>query len=226
MDFSLTEDQIAYRKSATEFARQELDSPAPEARGFSRELWRKCAQFGIQGLPVPADYGGSDADVMTAMVAMEALGYGCRDNGLLFSLHAHLWAVVTPLLRFGTAEQKARWLPGLVDGTLVGAHGITEPDSGSDTFAMKTRAERRGDGYVLNGTKTFVTNAPVGDLFVVFATVNRSRGMWGVTGFAIPKRYARPVSGQAHRQDGAENVADERDRARRLRSAARRPARS
>lgn len=187
MDFSWTPDQLAFRTSVREFARNELDSASPEARGFSRDLWQKCARFGIQGLAVPEEYGGSQADVLTTMLAMEALGYGCRDNGLLFSLHAHMWAVLVPILKFGTAEQKSRWLPALCDGSLVGAHGMTEPDSGSDSFDLKTTAERKGDRYVLNGTKTFVTNAPVADLFIVFATVNRARRMWGITGFVIPR---------------------------------------
>lgn len=187
MNFSWTADQLEFRKSVIEFARNELDTLSPEARGFSRDVWRKCAEFGIQGLPVPEQYGGSSADPLTTMLAMEALGYACRDNGLLFSLHAHMWAVVMPILRFGTEAQKQRWLPALCNGTLVGAHAMTEPDSGSDSFAMKTTAERRGDKYVLNGTKTFVTNGPVGDLFIVFATINRARGMWGITGFVVPK---------------------------------------
>src|SRR4029450_308875 len=108
---------------------------------------------------------------MTTMLAMEALGYACLDQGLLFSLHAQMWSIEMPLLRFGTAEQKQRYLPKLCDGTLVGAHGMTEPDTGSDAFALRTRAERHGDRFVLNGSKTFVTNAPVADVFVVFATV-------------------------------------------------------
>jgi alkylation response protein AidB-like acyl-CoA dehydrogenase len=182
-----TPEQLEFRKSVLEFARNELDTASPDARGFSRELWKKCAAFGIQGLPVPDEFGGSGADAMTTMLAMEALGQGCRDNGLLFSLHAHMWAVLTPILRFGTAEQKAAWLPGLVDGTLVGAHGMTEPDSGSDSFSLRAKATRRGDEYVLSGSKTFVTNAPVADVFIVFATTDRAKGMWGVTGFILPK---------------------------------------
>jgi alkylation response protein AidB-like acyl-CoA dehydrogenase len=127
------------------------------------------------------------------MLAMEALGQGCRDQGLLFSLHAHMWAIETPLLAFGSGTQKERYLPKLGDGTWVGAHGMTEPESGSDAFGLRTEAVRRGDRYVLNGTKMFVTNAPVADLFLVFASVNRQRGMWGVTAFLI-ERGAKGLS--------------------------------
>lgn len=169
------------------FARQYLAETPVEGEGFRRDLWERCGSFGVLGLPVPEELGGSSHDVLSTTLAMEALGYGCRDHGLLFSMHAHMWAVVTPILAFGSAEQKARYVPGLADGSRIGAHGISEPESGSDAYAMRTRAVRDGDSYVLNGTKTFVTNAPVGDLFVIFATVNPKRGMWGITAFLVDK---------------------------------------
>jgi alkylation response protein AidB-like acyl-CoA dehydrogenase len=118
---------------------------------------------------------------------MEALGYGCRDQGLLFSLHAQMWSIEMPILKFGTDAQKRRYLPHLCDGSWIGAHGMSEPESGSDAFGLRTRAERRGDTYVLNGSKTFVTNAPEADLMLVFATVAREKGMWGVTAFLIER---------------------------------------
>jgi hypothetical protein len=190
MNFSWTEDQQKLRDAAIAFARQTLNHEyiEREKRGeFSRALWAECAKFGVQGLPVPEEYGGSAQDVMTTMLAMEALGYGCLDQGLLFSLHAQMWSIEMPLLRFGTGAQKAHYLPKLCDGSVIGAHGMTEPDTGSDAFAVRTRAERKGDRYVLSGSKTFVTNAPVADLFVVFATVDRAKGMWGITAFLIDK---------------------------------------
>jgi len=95
-----------------------------------------------------------------------------------------------PILDFGTPEQKERYLPRLIRGELIGAHGMSEPDSGSDAYSLRARAERRGDGYLLNGTKTFVTNAPVADVALVFATVDREKGMWGVTAFLIDRGTA------------------------------------
>jgi alkylation response protein AidB-like acyl-CoA dehydrogenase len=190
MDFSWSDDQVQLRKAVIDFARQALngDFARREKVGeFSHDAWRECANFGIQGMPLPEQFGGSARDALTAMLAMEALGYACLDQGLLFSLHAQMWAIEMPLLKFGTDAQQQRYLPGLCDGTLIGAHGISEPGSGSDAFSMRTRAERRGDHYVLNGSKTFVTNAPVADLFVLFATVDPRKGMWGVTGFVIDK---------------------------------------
>ena len=190
MDFSWNEQQRELRAGAIAFARQTLnaDFSARERAGeFSRELWRQCARFGVQGMPLPEEFGGAGYDVMTTMLVMEALGYACLDQGLLFCLHAHMWAIETPLLRFGTSGQKTRYLPRLCDGTLIGAHAMTEPQTGTDAFSLRTTADLRGDRYVLNGSKTFVTNAPVGDLFLVFATVDRRKGMWGITGFLVEK---------------------------------------
>jgi hypothetical protein len=129
---------------------------------------------------------------------MEALGYACRDAGLLFGISAQMWSVQMPILRFGTEEQKRRYLPRLCDGTIIGAHGMTEADSGSDAFSLRTTAELRGDRYVLNGAKTFVSNAPVADVFVVFATVDRSKGVLGLTSLLVDRdspgfRVSRPI---------------------------------
>jgi alkylation response protein AidB-like acyl-CoA dehydrogenase len=190
VDFALTAEQIELRANVLGFARHSLTSDVDSngaPAGFRRDLWERCAEFGIFGLPVPVELGGSGLDIVTTTVAMEALGEGCRDHGLLFSMHAHLWAVVTPIIAFGTPDQRERYLPRLIDGSWIGAHGISEPESGSDAYSMRTRATKDGDHYILNGTKTFVTNAPVGDLLVVFATVKPERGMWGVTAFLIEK---------------------------------------
>ena len=190
MDFAWTPEQLEFRDSVLAFARKSLDGDvvARDAAGcFPRDLWVECARFGIQGLPFPAEYGGSELDVLTTMVAMEALGRVCRDQGLLFSIHAHMWSVAMPIHTFGTPEQKTRYLPKLIDGTWIGGHCMSEPDSGTDAYGLRTRAEKRGDRYVLNGSKMFVTNAPEADVFVVFATVNPARKMWGITGFLVDR---------------------------------------
>jgi alkylation response protein AidB-like acyl-CoA dehydrogenase len=118
---------------------------------------------------------------------MEGLGYGTRDQGLLFSLNAHLWTNSIPILTYGTEAQKARWLPGLCDGALIGANAASEPDAGSDIFAMRTHAVRDGDDYVLNGTKMFVTNAPIADVVVAYATIDPSLGPAGITAFIVDR---------------------------------------
>jgi alkylation response protein AidB-like acyl-CoA dehydrogenase len=189
MDFSLTDEQKLLRDNIVRFAREALSPGAAERdreQAFSRELWRKCGEIGIQGLPVPEQYGGSGADPLTCAIALEALGYGCRDGGLVFSLCAHLLSCVVPLWQHGNEAQKRRYLPGLCNGTLVGVHAMTEPGSGSDAFALRTRAERDGAGFRINGTKTFISNGPVADLVIVFAMTDPKKGYHGgVTAFLV-----------------------------------------
>lgn len=154
---------------------------------FDRDAWVRCAELGLLGLPMPKAYGGSDQSLTTTMLAMQTLGEACRDNGLVFSLNAQLWAFQLPVLRFGSEAQKDRFLPRMVAGELIGAHAVTEPDAGSDAMSMSMKAERDGDFYVLNGRKTFVTNGPVADVLLVFATVDKSLKSAGVTGFLVER---------------------------------------
>ncbi|MGA2743538.1 MAG: acyl-CoA dehydrogenase family protein, partial [Candidatus Sulfotelmatobacter sp.] len=189
LDFAWNEEQAAFRKEVLRFAREELKDDViarDHNEEFSRPLWEKCAKFGIQGLPIPAEYGGGGADILTTVCALEALGYGCHDNGLLFSINAHMWSSEIPIWNFGTEAQKKKYLPGLVSGGL-GLHAMTEPGSGSDAYSLKTRAERKGDKYVLNGSKTFSSNAPNADVTIVFANLDPTRGPNGVTAFLVDK---------------------------------------
>jgi alkylation response protein AidB-like acyl-CoA dehydrogenase len=116
---------------------------------------------------------------------LEGLGYACRDNGLPFALASQMWSVQAALLRFANDEQKGRYLPGLCSGQTIGAFGITESESGSDTYALQTLAEKSDSGYVLNGRKRYVTLAPVANMAVVFATRDPSLGRWGISAFIV-----------------------------------------
>src|SRR5579859_5454678 len=190
MDLSFTAEQLALKASTIEFASKELNRNLREreqAGEFSRDAWRACAQFGIQGLPMPEEFGGSGTDILTTVLVMEGLGYGCRDNGLIFSLNAQMWSIELPLLKFGTPAQKRAYLPGLVSGDLIGIHAMTEPDSGSDAFSMRTRAERQGDNYLLNGTKLYITNAPIADVVLVFAADPDRPKPAGISAFLVDK---------------------------------------
>jgi alkylation response protein AidB-like acyl-CoA dehydrogenase len=190
MDFAFSEEQLAFQRAVAEFVAEQLSYDLVERdlnEAFSREAWRRCAAFGIQGLPVPEEYGGTAADAVTIAAALEALGYGCKDNGLVFALNAQLWAVEVPLVRFGTEEQKRRYLPGLSDGSLIAAQAMTEPGSGSDAFSLKTRAVRRDDAFVLTGSKTFVTNAPEAELLLVYASTDPASGFAGVSAFLVER---------------------------------------
>jgi len=200
MDFTWSEEQERLRAAAVEFARRELNDGLIERdrRGdFNQEGFHKCAAFGIQGLPVPKHYGGAGADALTSVGVLERLGYGCKDNGLLFSVNAQMWTVELPLIEFGTEEQKQRFLPGLCNGTLIGGNAMSEPDSGSDAYSLRTTAERRGDRYVLNGSKLFVTNGVLGDLILVFASTDRSASPAGISSFLVESRFPGFKRGRA-----------------------------
>jgi alkylation response protein AidB-like acyl-CoA dehydrogenase len=190
LDFSLSSEQQELKAAAVDFARRELDqdlAKREEAGEFSPQAWRACAKFGIQGLPVPAELGGAGADILTTVLVMEALGYGCHDNGLIFSLNAQMWSLELPLVKFGSPAQQQAYLPGLMSGDLIGVHAMTEPDSGSDAFSMRTRVERKDDGYLLNGTKLYITNAPVSDVVLVFAAHPGKPKMTGISAFLVEK---------------------------------------
>ena len=190
MEFSLSAEQRELKEAAVAFARAKLnkDLANREASGeFPLEAWQACARFGIQGLPVPAELGGGGSDILTTVLVMEALGYGCQDNGLIFSLNAQMWSIELPLVNFGTPAQQQAYLPGLVSGDLIGVHAMTEPDSGSDAFSMRTQAEPVGDDYLLNGTKLYITNAPVADVVLVFAAHPGRPRQAGISAFLVDK---------------------------------------
>lgn len=188
MDFSLSPAQIELRDGILTFARERLAEGIEErdrSGTFWTEGWRRCAEFGLTGLPVPTEYGGQGAGLLDTIVAMEALGQGCPDNGLVFSLNAQLWSCVMPLVQFGTEEQKRKYLPRLVSGEWIGVHAITEPEGGSDAFAGRAKARIENGHYLLDGRKTFITNAPVANLIVVFARLAEGGKERGLSAFLV-----------------------------------------
>lgn len=190
MDFAWTQQQKEVFDGIAHFGSKELNLNLIEndrEKVFNHDGWKKCCDFGIQGLTVPIDYGGQGMDPLTAVGALERLGYTCQDNGLVFSINAHMWTVCMPLVSFGTEEQKHKFLPGLCNGQLIGGNAMSEPNSGSDAYALRTIAKKKNDKYILNGSKTFVTNAPVADIIVAFATVDRSKGVSGISAFLVEK---------------------------------------
>ena len=192
MDFSWSEEDINFRNEVIGFAKSELndDIIARDKEAiFSRDLWQKCADFGIQSLATPKNFGGKldEVDILRSMMAMQALGYACKDGGLVLALNAQMWTVQMSIVLFGTDAQKQKFLPKLTNGEWLGAHALTEAESGSDVFNMKMTAEKKEGGYILNGEKCLVTLAPIADMAIVFANVNPKLGKWGVTAFLIEK---------------------------------------
>ncbi|HWH32054.1 MAG TPA: acyl-CoA dehydrogenase family protein [Egibacteraceae bacterium] len=191
LDFSLSDEQEALYKAVADFGR-EVVSPLAGERDregrFDRDVWDRCGEMGLCGLPISAEYGGQGADAVTTGIAIEALAYGGHDAGLLLSLGAHLTIGSLPIDLHGTPEQKAKYLPKLTTGEWIGAFGITEPDAGSDTASIKSRGVRDGGDWVLNGTKTFITNGPICDVFTVVVRTNPDSGPGqGMTAFIVDR---------------------------------------
>ncbi|MET9295708.1 acyl-CoA dehydrogenase family protein [Streptomyces sp. NPDC003077] len=154
---------------------------------FSRDHWKRLADTGLLGLPFGEEVGGLGQSLLTTLYVLEGLGQHCRDAGLSFSVSTHMVSVGVPLDRFGSDALKARFLPGITAGTTIGAHAITEPDGGSDVMGMRTTAVADGDDYVLDGGKTFVSNGPIADVFVVYARTGRPSNPAGITAFLVER---------------------------------------
>ena len=175
MEFQFSAEQEAFRKVVREFAEAEI---GPHAERWDREhtfpveVVHKMGELGLFGLVAPAEYGGSEADFTTLCLAIEELGRVDQSMGI--TLSAGVGLGINPILTYGTAEQKARWLPDLVAGRTIGAFGLTEPDGGSDAGATRTRAERRDGNWVINGEKAFITNCGTSITSVVTVTARTS----------------------------------------------------
>ncbi|KAA0680605.1 acyl-CoA dehydrogenase family protein [Roseomonas genomospecies 6] len=173
--------------------------------GFAWEKWDLIRQSGILRLPFDEEWGGMGQDLLTTMGVLENLGYGCRNGGLNFSVSTHIVSAGIPIQRFGSRALKERFLPRICDGAAIGAHAITEPGSGSDAMSMRTKAVADGDHYVLNGSKTFVSNGPVAEQFVVYARTNPALGAWGVTAFVVERGTPGLTVGQPIEKMGLRN---------------------
>jgi len=181
MDFSFTDEQADLRETVVKFARNELvyDLAEYEKSGaFPREAWRKCAEMQFMGLPFAEEYGGGGSDFLTTSLVLNALGYACKDAGLVHAIATQILCGLQ-ISMFGNDEQKRKYLPVVCSGEKIFAQAITEPDSGSDALSMRTRATRQGDSYRLNGTKMFITNGPIADVVIVFAVTDPDKKTLG-----------------------------------------------
>lgn len=188
MDFSWTAEQVELYNTTLSQVQNKLNMPSSDLhQRWTRAQWLLCGDLHLLGLSIPEIYGGKGYNALTTACAIEAFGRGCENMGLVFSAAAHLFACAMPITEYGDDALKDRILPRLSSGAFIGANAITETDAGSDIFALKTRAIREGDTYILTGHKSYVSNGPLADVFVVYATTNPAHGYLGITGFIVEK---------------------------------------
>jgi isovaleryl-CoA dehydrogenase len=189
-DFGLGADAEQLRETVRAFAQDEIAPRAEEidrSNTFPRDLWPRMGALGLHGITVEEELGGSGLGYLEHCVAMEEVSRASASVGLSYGAHSNL--CVNQIRRNGTAEQKQRYLPKLISGEHVGALAMSEPGAGSDVVSMKTRAEKRGDRYVLNGSKFWITNGPEAETLVVYAKTDPNAGARGITAFLIEKGF-------------------------------------
>ena len=188
IDFGLGEDINMLRDAVQDFANNEIAPRAAQVDAdneFPADLWRKFGDMGLLGVTVGEEYGGSNMGYVAHMVAMEEISRASAAIGLSYGAHSNL--CVNQINRNGSAEQKQRFLPKLVSGEFVGALAMSEPNAGSDVVSMQLKAEKKGDRYVLNGSKMWITNGGDADVMVVYAKTDPAAGPKGITAFLVEK---------------------------------------
>jgi len=205
MDFRLTDEQRMFRESVYRFAKEEIAPLCEEADlngEFSFEVWKKLGSMGLLGLPFAEELGGSGADIVSCCLSGEALGHAGVDGGHLLALGAHTYLCAATLNHFATPEQKKKYIPKLASGEWIGCMGLTEPGAGSDAASMRTTAVKKGDKYILNGSKTFITNAPIAQVMVVYASLDKSKKHEGITAFIVERDFPGFSTGQPFHKKG------------------------
>ncbi|MFQ5987335.1 MAG: acyl-CoA dehydrogenase [Dehalococcoidia bacterium] len=188
MDFALSEEQLMFQKMVRDFAAKDIEPVAAqfdETEEFPWENFRKMAELGLTGLTIAEEYGGSGGDALHLIIATEEIAHACAATALILGTDISLCC--HSVYRFGSEEQKRRFVVPLAKGEKIGCFALTEAGAGSDAAGMETTAVRHGDGYILNGTKCFITNGKEADIVVVFATIDKSLGTRGITGFVVEK---------------------------------------
>lgn len=210
MDFSFSTEQKMFRDTVYRFCKEEIAPLCEEAdlKGeFSYKIWSKLAEIGALGLPYPEELGGQAADITTCCIAGEALVHAGLDGGSYLSWGAHTYLCGGNINRFGTDEQKRKYIPKLASGEWIGCMGLTEPGSGSDAASVSTTAVKKGDRYILNGSKTFITNAPNANVAVIFANLDKSRKHDGITAFIVEKDFPGYSTGKPFHKMGVRSSA-------------------
>jgi len=203
MDFTWTEEQELLRQNARAFADRYVEPIAAEIDETGRHpeaLFRELAEGGWMGIPIPVQYGGAGSDVLTHALVVEEISRSCSSTGFTLSFHAGIIGMT--LYLSGSEEQKEAFLVPLAAGRHLGAFALTEPGAGTDVMAITTTAARDGNDFVLNGTKTFVSNGPIADTYIVFCWTDRSAARKGMSAFIIPRGTAGLASGEPFRKMG------------------------
>ncbi|WHX25977.1 acyl-CoA dehydrogenase [Virgibacillus halodenitrificans] len=188
MDFQLTDEQEMLRKMVRDFATKEVEPTAAERdeeERFDREIFDKMGELGLTGIPWPEEYGGIGADYVSYVIAVEELSRVCASTGV--TLSAHLSLASWPIFKYGNEEQKKTFLYRLATGEALGAYALSEPGAGSDVVSMKTTAKDDGDHYILNGSKVWITNGGVADIYIVFAKTDADAKHKGISAFIVEK---------------------------------------
>jgi len=188
MDFRLSEEQELIRKNMREFGERHVNSIAAEIDENSRhptELFRKLGEGGWMGIPIPQQYGGAGSDFLTHIIAVEEISRFCSSTGFTLSFHAGI--IGMSLLLFGNEKQKKKYLVPLAKGQHLGSFALTEPGAGTDIMAVATTAVQQGNDYVINGTKTFVSNGPIADTYIIFGWTDKTAGRKGMSAFIVPQ---------------------------------------
>ncbi len=203
MDFRLTKEQLLVRKMVREFAENEVKpiaSEIDEEERFPAETVEKMAKLGMMGIYFPKQYGGAGGDVLSYAITVEELAKVCGTTAVIVSAHTSLCCA--PIFENGTEEQKMKYLPDLLSGRKLGAFGLTEPNAGTDASGQQTTAVLDGDHYVLNGSKCFITNGSVADVFVVFAMTDPKMGNRGISAFIVEKGFPGFSQGKHEKKMG------------------------
>lgn len=187
MDFLLTKEQKELQKEIINFAKENLNDEEYLEK-YSPVLWERICDFGILGITVGEEYGGLGESYLTAALAIEALGYGCKNNGFVFVVNNHIWVAQNMIYLYGSEELKKKYVPDMVEGKKIGSIAITEAESGSDSLSMTTTAVEDGDSYILDGSKMFISNAPISDIFIVFA-VTGTEPKKSFTAFVVERDF-------------------------------------
>lgn len=184
----LTEEQTMVRDMVREFAVKEVEPIAAEIdenQRFPQETLKRMSELGLMGIPVSQEYGGGGGDYVSYILAVEELSRVCGSTGI--TLAAHYSLGLSPIWHFGTEEQKRKYVPDLASGRKMGAFGLTEPNAGSDAAGTQTTAARKGDEWIINGSKQFITNSNYASTFVITAMIDRSKGVRGIGAFILEK---------------------------------------